>query len=152
MNKICLILLVCFSFVLSEQCKFQNVNDAGFKNNLKIPKESCVNYGYICNLSVKMQGEVSFSLGNKGCSALEVTESLPSYVVDEYGLFDKTNPDYSLAITLVEDENVEPIYFSAAYALILNAAKNRDMVSVIYTQLNRRDERSVRLLSVRILN
>ena len=122
------ILTIAVLTFATEEC------NTGNRYSLQISEGSCVNQGYVCNVSTDQNGGVLFKLG-KDTSCVEIdTTMFTTYPIKSATELNTDSLINELKLYMMEDpmEKVGALAVSTNTAFIINALNEKFKVCVIY--------------------
>ena len=145
---IAIISIAAFSFA-TEEC-----NNGSYQ--IQAPLGSCVNQGYVCQVTTLSTGGIQFFLGaTADCSSFETTDAFVTYPLKGVNELDQSKPNHTLMPYLAEYNDPDPqksvgaLAVATNTAFIINAANEKFKVLITYYQIaNQYDASSVRLQSI----
>ena len=122
---------------------------------IQAPLGSCVNQGYVCQVTTLSSGGVQFFLGTSAdCTSFETT-GFVTYPLKGANQLDQDHPNHTLMPYLAEYNDPDPqksvgaLAVATNTAFIINAANEKFKVLITYYQIaNQHDASSVRLQSI----
>ena len=123
---------------------------------IQAPLGSCVNQGYVCQVTTLSTGGVQFYLGTSAdCTSFETTDAFVTYPLKGVNELDQSKPNHTLMPYLTEYNDPDPqksvgaLAVATNTAFIINAANEKFKVLITYYQIaNQYDASSVRLQSI----
>lgn len=148
-NILLVILSIAALSFAAEQC-----NNGYYQ--IQAPLGSCINSGYVCQVTTESIGGVQFYLGTTAdCTSFETTTQFVTYPLKGENELDQSKPNHTLMPYLAEYNDPDPqkrvgaLAVATNTAFIINAANEKFKVLITYYQIaNRNDASSVRLQSI----
>ena len=112
------------------------------------PQGACWQHGYVCGLGFDVSNEsdvMYFYLGADSlCDSLPPSKNMPTNLFPG-----STEPTTNLKIFLINDEHAaSPLSLTLAGSLALSASNNKEMVFVVYKQVDSIQYGGIRLMSI----
>lgn len=122
---------------------------------IQAPLGSCINQGYVCQVTTLSTGGVQFYLGTSADCSLFMTTDFVTYPLNGENQLDQNHPNHNLMPYLAEYNDPDPqksvgaLAVATNTAFIINAANEKFKVLITYYQIaNQHDASSVRLQSI----